>query len=565
MHLLTGVSTQALLVEAQVANLNIAHGQLIKCPQSHLGARSEQQFLTQFYFAQAVDFPLVALAATSRSKELVVPAAVSSTALQPIATKGAIRKWPARQLLQAVVASLDDRNLANMEMSTKRKLEFLFGDASEQLWSELQAAGLAIPDRWTLARARINLDIAAVAHTRDLNAARKETSRQLNFDSSPKGGVELLGIRECVVLDADFSQPTVELWPLVTLGFGHASLIDKVAALVHVIYLQAGPSLVEMEHFTASVHVMLTDAGVEHQVVDHPNCMAAMVNGVFDEEAAAGANYLFPVAMQVIDIHHTFDWILKTTCERLPFWNEFLSLSKALTKMLSTKSYVDALVSELQQKVGQEESQQGSAKLRGCTARFAQWRFETLYEVCRDLLHVEQHLKAAWSAEKFHFKDSTMGRKVQEAMTHESFWLWTRILHDISSFCQSHRMWCCGCKCHEEECREAARKHTVFSCPMKSMRGPELHDHLHAAKQSFTEAMCALGSTPELQDSPELQLCVRHSSETLLSCIKLKFGYTAEMPWLLWRVRENPEVASHILREYDSMLAEQKTPHRLHT
>eukprot|EP00971_Amphidinium_carterae_P349631 6491117-Amphidinium_carterae.2 len=349
---------------------------------------------------KAEEFPLVAMEALRTQKELVVPAVVLSNASQPVATKGPIKQWPARHLLNAVLATENDKQLGEFSTSLKRKLEFMFDEAQgAELWQRLTENGLSVPDRGSIARGRIQLDLACTAHERDRNRARRLTWRQLNFDSSPKGGMEILGIKECIMEEGDASQPLHQLWPLVSLGFGFASTADKIAALVHAIQLQTGPSLLEMKHLLESVYVILTDGGVELNVVNAPDCAEAILNGNAEDYDPSSAGYLFPHALQVLDMNHLWDWVLKTSCERLSFYSDFEVMSKSLCKMLNTRSYVDALAENLQADGLIDGSAADDIKtLRAFTANFAKWRFGTLHSVCKHLLRVQYSLKRAWRA-----------------------------------------------------------------------------------------------------------------------------------------------------------------------
>ena len=205
-------------------------------------------------------------------------------------------------------------------------------------------------------------------------------------------------------------------------------------------------------------------------------------------------------------------------------------------------------------------------QIKSFASRFAKWRFGTLHDLCSDLVEVEHALRAAWVPDKFRFKDSGMGKKVVLAMTHESFWIWLQILHRITSFCHHHRQWCLGCPCHEQACQDHARRSLVFKCPLsrKSMRGPQLHAHLNAALQIFPREMQELAAQDVFADRPDLRSSIRDSAEALVAAAKLKFSFTSHMPWLLWRVCDDRDVAAHIIQSYEDSMASGRRVHRLH-
>ena len=468
-------------------------------------------------------------------------------------------------LLRAVVASADERQLGNLSQSVKRKFNFCYADDGQQRWDELQHGGFAVPSRWALTRARIHLHVAAAAHSKDANLARTMAWRQLNYDSSPKGGVELFAIKEFIIEGQDTTRSTHQTWSLLSLGLNYGSSIDKTAALCHGIHLQCGPSLLQMRHFCHEVFVLLTDQGVEESIANAKDCLEAFMEEKPLEECSTD-KWLFPNALPVLDANHLFDWVLRVTCSRLSFCSDFEVLSKALSKLLTTTSYVEALTKVLQENAN-DESDQHIKSLTSYGAKMIKWRYGSLHQVCEELSQAERALKAAWRPGHYRFKDSNMGKKVAEAIPHASFWLWLKILHKITAFCQTHRSWCLGCPCHEVECQHFAHTSRIFKCPQqrKSMRGPELYTHMQLALATFATEMQNLAQDPLLQDRADLRACIRHSTEALTSAFQLKFSFCTVMPWLLWRVRGHPEVAADILRSHDAAVASGRKCHRLHT
>eukprot|EP00971_Amphidinium_carterae_P325590 6455945-Amphidinium_carterae.1 len=339
---------------------------------------------------EADTFALKAMAPPAAT--MTAPAIAQSSASAPVQLQGSARKWPSRHLLRAVLASADDKNLGNLHTSIKRKLEYVFAGDTEGIFEAMEQQGFRSPDAQALARARINLDIAAMAFERDQNLLRQECWRQLNFDSSPKGGLEIFAVREHIIENGCAASTTCNTWPLVSLGFGFAGAVDKTSALCHGIWLQTG-DLLQARHMAASVYTVLTDHGVEAQVADFKDCLDAFFNrGEVTEEPEDHRDWLFPNALAVIDINHLFDWILKTTCQQLEFYETFQTQSKSIGKLLTTQSYVDAFVEGLRANPVAQTAEYVKA-ITSFKARFAKWRFGTLAEVCQDLASVEQALQ----------------------------------------------------------------------------------------------------------------------------------------------------------------------------
>ena len=490
----------------------------------------------------------------------LAPSIARSSGQEPVCTGGCVTQWPARHLILAVVASSTEKQLANLNVSMKRKFDLAFQDESEVHFKELVSQGFKIPDRWSLSRGRINLDIACMALARDRHCSSTLTWRQLNFDTSPKGGLELLGLREYCIYNKDVAGASSRALPLQALGIAHATAVDKAAAVLHSIWLEAGPAEHSIRAYVASVSVVLTDAGVEQYVSELPDCISPFLSGNMESLELNEPSALFPRALRVLDWSHLWHWLAEHICESMSFYAEWEPLAKAVAKLLSTASYVDTLVKSLEE----QHAPEGLRKqLRGFRGRFITWRFGSIQQVTKDLMAVKEALILAWGEGKFRFRDSVLLSRVGAAMRNPAFWAWTRVLEGFSQFTETHRQWGLGCHCHEAQCQEAARRHQTFACPRKSMRGPELHGHLSDAKLELPRMVAQLIQDPEVQAVHGLDVEAAACSNRLLALMDLKLGYVRKMPWLLWRIRDSPAAAQQALDQYDEACRRERQIHRL--
>ena len=200
-----------------------------------------------------------------------VPPIVLSTEQQPVHLRGCVTKYPPYHLLLAVIANQDLRDMRSLKQSIAKDQHFLAG-AEGVAW-ELPPH-ITVPAKSSLLRARINLDIATMAWSRELNRQPGLVSRQLNIDSSPKGGAEIMAINEFCIRDGSVSTKSTHTnLPLQCLGFGHAGAIDKQAALIHALWCVAGPTLPDLHAYCEQVAVVLTDQGTEQGCVDLPDML----------------------------------------------------------------------------------------------------------------------------------------------------------------------------------------------------------------------------------------------------------------------------------------------------
>ena len=367
------------------------------------------------------------------------------------------------------------------------------------------------------------------------------TMRQLNFDSSPKGGLEVLGIREFVIRGQEIDKAQDRRLPIQALGFGLMSAVDKATALLHSIYLESGPTSHSMRNYCASVNILLTDAGVEQYVPQLPDCIDEFLSHELHDLDFKGCSSLWPNAMRVLDWGHLWHWLSQTVLQSLSFFSEWEKLAKAVCKLCRTTSYNDALVTTLKED-NVAEVQEEIAGLRNFHASFAKWRFGTVKAVLKSLRQCEKGLKKAWQRLPKKSRDTDLNHKVQMAIDHPAFWTWNRVLSLLVDFAEENRMWGLGCRCHERECQEAARRHQQFECKKKSMRGPELSHHLAQCKVILLENVEAFLANEDVQDAT-IRTELQQSASLFLALLDLKLGFVQQMPWLVWQMRASRAAA----------------------
>lgn len=387
-------------------------------------------------------------------------------------------------MIRAIRASASHRSLADLQQNVEEIVSFALPDQAPVVQSALSRGDLVVPSRWSLARARVHLDIASMLLARRRHRSpRHSVARYLVYDASPKNGLEIFAVKEMCVADHNLAEASWRHLPLSTLGSGHASAVDKVACIMHAIFLVSGPRESDMRRWARQVRWCLGDCGAELLAADTPDLISEFMQSRFgDEELSigglAGRGLLFPLAMRGAGWNHLIDLIVKeTSLKHIPFFEEWLRKARILCNFLRVQAYREKLIT-LGKKAGAD-----LAHLKGLqvfSASFATWRWGTLRHVCSSLSSAQQGLRGSWTPIAFRLKDSSLSATVSEVVGQDFFWEQTDALLRWSSDMEELRTWAMGCPCRESQCMEASLKRTVFHCPhnRKGCRAPEVSEKL---------------------------------------------------------------------------------------
>jgi hypothetical protein len=197
-----------------------------------------------------------------------------------------------------------------------------------------------------------------------------------------------------MLVDVTFNDgsPAIRLvLPGSTLAYGRTGTMDKGAALLWSIWLIAGPSLDALEWFCDNVRSLTTDFGVEMHLLELPDIKEALLAW------AAGCplprvrmlvkpdQRLFRKALRIAGWSHTMGNIMKDTAEQFPQWPSFLGMMRSMVKFYKNTSYREHIRRRLVWTAEEDKT------LKHFTASFAKWRYETVFEVLRQLLDYRQY------------------------------------------------------------------------------------------------------------------------------------------------------------------------------
>ena len=283
-------------------------------------------------------------------------------------------------------------------------------------------------------------------------------------DASPVTGKELQGM----LIDVTFSdgkEPMRLVLPGSTLAYGHTSTMDKGAALLWAIWLIAGPSLEDLTFFCDHVRSLTTDFGVEMHLLELPDIKEALLAW------AAGCplprvrmlvkpdQRLFRKALRIAGWSHTMGNIMKATAEQFPQWPSHLGKMRSMCKVLKNNSYREHIRRRL------DWTEEEGKTLKHFTATFAKWRYETVFEVLRQLLDYRQ-ISARLPRELFaRAQDQEEINTFFHACKDLPFWRWASAsFGKIFSALEYLRRWGMVCECPEHIEQRKTRKFKFIKC-----------------------------------------------------------------------------------------------------
>lgn len=205
------------------------------------------------------------------------------------------------------------------------------------------------------------------------------------LDSSPNSGRDIFGC----VLDLFTTNENYEqiILPFTTLGHGFTSVADKAIAFLWSMFLVCGGSdLRVMESVLTDMRSLCSDFGVEAGIASLPNFFDqwASALGLRVSDEFKQHPRLFPLMVLVPDFNHLTSNITRrlfTSIARLP---ELIAHIRALCKFFRNAEYR----STLRQAMVNKGRADVAASLGSWSSSVARWRYETIFEVLRDLVKV---------------------------------------------------------------------------------------------------------------------------------------------------------------------------------
>ena len=278
--------------------------------------------------------PLCNFVAPRRRKRASTDAANCVSAISTNPNNAMKTHYTAQHIINFIKYCKNFRNIEGAKETMGDAIEFAFPDFVDELMCDMVARDFRIPSRFTHCRALVKPDAASVLETRDQNSSmvHLRVSRGLNPDCSPQG-LEAVVCKEFVLCGKDTRTAKSNKLPLSTLAHRFASLIDRSMAIVHLIFLVAGPTEHGMRLYCHQTKYVLGDLGHDIHCGDAIDMVTPYLKGPSDDnlEKVKGT-FLFPLAMKIPGPSHILDAVLYLALTRLLkgeliifeflFWND---------------------------------------------------------------------------------------------------------------------------------------------------------------------------------------------------------------------------------------------------
>ena len=322
------------------------------------------------------------------------------------------------------------------------------------------------PSRRPMDRALARADVVSMNLQRRLfkHWRREDSTRSINIysDASPVVGAELQGM----VIDVNFKDDTMTriVLPGSTLAYGFAGTMSKSVALVHALWLIAGPSAEDIRWVCTKVLSLTTDFGVEMHLLEAPDMidayLAHMNGSPFDRLRPLVKHdvRLFLRALRVAGWSHTIGGIMKRAAEAFPDWPQYLTHERYLCKFYKNVTYRKHIVRSVGGIFPNLKED-----LKSFTAGFAKWRYETEVVVLRQLLKLRRCSESQINPVLFNnAQDQAEILGVFRACKDIRFWKWASASsREVFERLEKLRTWgmvCNHCRCEELRRESGYRK-----------------------------------------------------------------------------------------------------------
>lgn len=482
--------------------------------------------------------------------------------------KGSVHAFDPGHLIRSLQLGQSVANQGNVVHAADHALQYWYPDDFASRRAALAVVGARLPGRHTLVRSRIRLDIAAMLHRREWFAtSRPALHRYLSFDASPQSrGVEVLVTVERVVTHEALlawapghPYPAVEVrrLPISVLGHGRCGLADKAQAHIHQCWLEYGPSSQSLRAANACVRECLSDMGTELGIADHADVVDECIHGQPCSQSSQH-DFLYPLALGVPGPQHILDGVLRDTLDTLDWWPSWQAQAKVTAQWLNSEAHRQFLQQRLREHCASGSSDIPVAQLvdtlgKGCD-RFVAWRWKTLANVTRDLLRMEDAVRAALatipSAKDLGSREEGVASQFLASVRDSLFWDRARGLGHLVQPLHTLSAWIRGCDCHPSG-GDAAR------CHWKGCRARAFGDRLRVAEAHIVQIRGASTQCTGLSGQEVIDAATH-----MLSVFRLKFEWVHEPPFLIWQA-DSPDKAAQFIAMHDALVLSGGVAHRV--
>ena len=376
-------------------------------------------------------------------------------------------------------------------------------------------------------------------------------------DSSPNSGEELQGMVMDIML-VDGTHERIAL-PAASLVYGMFDSVSKTMAIVHAIWMIAGPDHATIAYVCSKVMSVTTDFGTEiHtlEMVDVTRAYCMWMAGKPMEQLHGFVNReqrWLPFAIRISGWSHTYGNMMKHVAESCPDWTPILKKLSAMVSFFHVGTWRTYIRKALRLNPPTDFDER---ELQTFTAKLATWRYEAVFEVLFQLQNLralcQHHMRQEWFANA---QDKALLREAFDAFGDGPLWTWIETaLREVFAPTEGARHWGMVCICHKKERDEGK---TRIECYWNSRRLPQAADFVRdetAARrlrsQNLPSSACEGNRVVHIQ--------VKNMLGKLVSLHKQRLRYLQHPPWTAARCRSvqgakefMDQVQEHAMEEHD--------------
>ena len=325
------------------------------------------------------------------------------------------------------------------------------------------------PSRFSLDDAFSRLDMVdCLLHRREFHADYvHDTLVAINAfsDSSPNSGEELQGMVIDISRKGD-KRSRVTL-PGSTLHYNRFDAVSKAIALLHALWLLAGPFFPQFAYVLGKVISVTTDFGTEGRTISMQDCVQAYCFWMAGLELMRCKDFVvrgqrwLPNAVRIAGWSHTVGNASKAIAESAPNWPRILEHTRSLVVFFRNHTWRQWIKRAIQAQELPPDLDLSVLDHFSCT--IAKWRYETVANAFAHLLGLRvvcTYIRLEWFANT---QERQTIANAFSAMQDEEYWRFMSTAHrEIFDKLEQLRHWGMICECPEHrEARRGGAKHVL--------------------------------------------------------------------------------------------------------
>lgn len=337
------------------------------------------------------------------------------------------------------------------------------------------------------------------------------------------------------------------------MAYNHVDWIAKAMALIWATFLCIGGDLVTLSFFWSKVRSITTDYGVElscQMIVDVLPAFLLRVSGRVQLATCVkfinAGSRLMRNCLRIGGWSHSLSHVMESACKTVASWPDKLSKMRCLCRVWRNTSYRK----HLSKKAFGGGVENVSKTLENFTAGFAKWRFETIYDVLRQLLGLRL---VAEQLDRSYFEGVADEGDLRDFLKYcrdAEHWRWMAVWYkNVIMPLEKLRRWGLLCPCHEPE--RLAGDFSTKHCMWNSRRLREVPNKIDTVCRHSRHVATNL-TLEDCEGDPAIQSQVVSGLRASAGDLDERTRYTRSVPWS-FASADTPDGAANCLAQWESI------------